>query len=427
VRTVPPVLVAFYPETNSVNVPDRPVVFRFDEVVSERPNGVATLNLLFLVSPRAGDPNVSWERERISIRPRKGYKPNTVYTVTMLPGLSDLHGNTRRTGAVLTFSTGPSIPETTVRGRVFDWVAGKPASQAFMQAIVQHDTTTLYVTIADSSGAFTFRHIPPGTYTIRGFIDANKNRALDRLELWDTATVTLVDTARTELLAFLHDTVGPGMSEVTVQDSVTLRVTFDRGIDSTQRIGPDMFTLKGRDSVPVPIADARSAAAYDSAMAAATRARNDSLLRADSLRRADSAAGGRDTTGARLRRSLAAARRDSIAQSRALRPSRRIPVRDVVVKLGAPLKPGDYYRLRATEVHGLLGKARSSDRVILMPKPPTPDSSRVKRGTPATKGAAPKAGTPPAGEVPSVVPMPTGPPAPSSPPPASPPGGGPRK
>jgi hypothetical protein len=420
-RLVPPVLIGFYPETNSVNVVDRPVVFRFDEVVSERPRGVATLNLLFLVSPRNGEPHVYWERERIAIRPRGGYRPNTVYTVTMLPGLTDLYGNARRTGAVLTFSTGPTIPETTVRGRVFDWLLAKPAPHAFVQAIVKKDTSVVYVAIADSSGFFTFRHIPPDVYTIRGFIDANNNRALDRLELWDTTSINLVDTARAELLAFLHDTIGPGIGEIAIQDSVTLRVAFDRGIDSTQQFGPDLFTIKGRDSIALPITNVRSGPAYDSAIAAASRAKNDSILKADSLRRADSGVVGRDTTAARLRRLAAAARRDSIARARAVGPSRKSPIREVVVQLGAPLKPGEYYRLHAIDVHGLLGKARSSDRVVLMPKPQAADSARLRRQ--ATPNApAPKGGTPasPSGKPPSAVPMPGTPPPATTPAPQTP-------
>ena len=78
--------------------------------------------------------DVGWHCSQISIRRRHGFRPNTVYTITMLPGMADLHNNVRRTGAALTFSTGPTIPMTIVRGRVFDWMTGLEAPRAFVQA-----------------------------------------------------------------------------------------------------------------------------------------------------------------------------------------------------------------------------------------------------------------------------------------------------
>jgi len=58
------------------------------------------------------------------------------------------------------------------------------------------------VTVADSNGAFVLRHMPPDSYIVRGFVDANNNRILDRIEIWDSAGVNLADSAQVELLAF---------------------------------------------------------------------------------------------------------------------------------------------------------------------------------------------------------------------------------
>ena len=74
---------------------------------------------------------------------------------------------------------------------------------------------------------------------MRGFVDANNNRILDRIEIWDSTGVNLADSAQVELLAFLHDTLGPRISEVLVSDSTTIRVTFDRGIDTSLTITPE--------------------------------------------------------------------------------------------------------------------------------------------------------------------------------------------
>jgi hypothetical protein len=435
IRKEPAIILSFSPETSAVNVHPHAAVIQFDEVVSERGAGSGSSNLssLFLVSPRTGDPDVDWHRSHISIRPKHGFRDNTVYTITMLPGLADLHNNVRKTGAVLTFSTGPTIPTTVVRGRVFDWQTGQVAPRAFVQAIVRKDTSVVYVTVADSNGAFVLRHMPPDSYIVRGFVDANNNRILDRIEIWDSAGVNLADSAQVELLAFLHDTLGPRISEIAVTDSTTIRVTFDRGIDTLQTITASLFRIKTKDSTVVPITNARSGPEYDSAVAAAIRVRTDSALHADSIRRVDSGLASRDTAAARERRARMAERRDSAARARIPKPSRRSPAKEAVIQLGTPLETGKYYRLEAIDVRGLLGKAHTGDRVFSGPKPPPSDSAKRSRADSARgklrgrPGKSPPGGaSAPATAPPTPPPTPPATPAPDTaakPPPASPPSG----
>lgn len=423
-RHNPPLVLSFVPETNAVNVRINEAAIQFDEVVSERPQGATDLAGLFLISPYDGDPHVGWHRSRITIRPRHSFRPNTVYTITMLPGLTDLHNNLRRNGASLTFSTGPTIPETIIRGRVFDWVAGQVSPRGFVQVFKPSDTTLVFVAQTDSTGAFVLPHLFPAEYKVRGFIDANRNRKLDRTEAWDTTSINLVDSARIEVLAFVHDTIGPHLTDVTLRDSVTIRVTFDRGIDTAQHISANMFTVKGKDSTLVPIAQARSAAAFDSAADSANKARQDSIFRSDSARRAARGLGISDTAAARRREARIAARRDSALQLRRPKMSRPSPVHEVVVQLGTPLQPGAYYRIRAIDVRGLLGATRSSDRVFSTPKAledtahgrSRADSLSRRRRAPITPSP-----TPPGAAFPSTQP-PGQPATPPSVPPPSPAG-----
>jgi Bacterial Ig-like domain len=418
-RKEPAIILSFVPETSAVNVHPKAAVIQFDEVVSERGGGSGSNNLssLFLISPRTGDPDVSWHRSHISIRPKHGFRPNTVYTITMLPGLADLHNNVRKNGAVLTFSTGPTIPATVVRGRVFDWMTGQVAPRAFVQALVRNDTSTVYVTVADSNGAFVLRHLPPDSYLVRGFVDANSNHTLDRIEIWDSTAVNLADSAQVEFLAFLHDTLGPRISEIVVADSVTIRVTFDRGIDTAQVITPGLFAIKAKDSSLVPITSARSGPDFDSAIGAAIRARTDSALHADSIRRVDSGLASRDTAAARERHARLAERRDSAARSRLPKTSRRSPIKEVVIQVGTPLEAGKYYRLEATGIRGLLGKAHTGDRVFSGPKPPASDTAKGSKADSARRAKLRRPGkSPPAPPAPAPVP-------PATPPPAPPPSG----
>ena len=126
-RKTPPEIVSISPDSGQINVKIKSAEFRFDEVVSDRPSSSATgLDQLFLVSPRNGTAVVSWHRTRINVRPRNGFRPNTAYRITMLPGLVDLRGNVRKDTRTILFSTGATFPAYSILGRVFDWAAERP-------------------------------------------------------------------------------------------------------------------------------------------------------------------------------------------------------------------------------------------------------------------------------------------------------------
>ena len=396
-RHAPPRLIQLIPETNAVNVATNRAVFRFDEVVSELPSGVESLDKLFLVSPneRKAPVSAAWHRSHISLSPRHGFRPNTVYSITMLAGMADLRGNSIKRDTTLNFSTGPTIPPTAMHGIVFDWVRGITAPKALIEAWVPPDTNTIWVAVADSSGRFVLPHLPGGRYTVRGYIDQNNDRKLQLRELWDSTGVDLKDTVNLELLTFIHDTIGPRISEARIVDSVTLRLTFDKGVDVNQPITTSLFTLKAKDSSEIPIKTAVAGRSYDSVLAGRAKARDDSLLRADSAKRA--AAGGvgaRDTAAARVRGQQRQARRDSTREAKLLKPSRPSPTTDAVLSLGIPLTPGSYYRVSSIGLRNLLGHPRTAFLVFTSPKRDTTkaDTTRGRRGI---RGRAPGAAPPP--------------------------------
>src|SRR6266566_2320838 len=251
-----PQIVAIIPDSGTVGVKPKEVLFRFDEVVSERPPGSTTLGDLFLISPRDGIPDASWHRDAIGVKPSHGWRANTPYTVILLKGLSDIRGNVRNTGASTFFSTGTVIPHTRIAGNVFDWVSGSPASGALIESFVPPDSIHPYVALADTNGAFAIEHVPPARYTVRAYVDRNKNLAIDPSEAWDSVSINLTDSARTNLVVFTHDTLPPRIAEVRAADSVTLQVRFDKPVDPAQTLTASNFAVIGPDSAPVPIASA---------------------------------------------------------------------------------------------------------------------------------------------------------------------------
>lgn len=392
---LPPVVLGVTPDSGSVDTRPRQVDIRFDEVVEERPTGAPTLAGLVLVSPYQGAPDVRWHRDRISVRIPGGWRDSTVYVVTLNPGVTDLRRNVLDSTVTTVFSTGGAIPDTRIRGVVFDWEAWRAVPRALVEALVlRGDDTTRYVGRSDSTGRFDLGYVPPGRLLLRGVLDQNNNFVIDRREAWDTTAVELSDSARVDLYAFVHDTVGPAASEVNVVDSVTVQVALTRPLAMDQRMDVNVASLFTSDSASVMVASVMSLALSDS-LAAAIR---DSVQRADSVRRADSTAAARILAGDSTitppappivrppaAPPLDSATRDSIVADSIRRtpprPSRPRPVGTIVIQSTTPLQPGARYRLQLNEIRGLDGPPRTSDRTFEVPArdstppaPPPPDT-----------------------------------------------------
>lgn len=382
---VPPKLLSVSPDTNSTNVKASSVIFRFDEVVSERPAAVQSLDKLIVLSPSDGAARIRWRRSRIQVRPRRSFRPNTTYTVTLLPGIADLRGNVHTTPFTTTFSTGPELSRTRLSGVVFDWVSGKPAARAFVQAWQRTDTTFTWLAQADSAGRFELRSFPSGSYLVRAILDANDNRGLDPREPWDSVGVAVADSARVELYAFVHDTIGPRINTATVSDSLTLRVDFDKAVALSPPLVPSQFVVLATDSTPTATVALLSDSTIEAERDARERARTDSgrvlpgakdSARADSTRRARAVPSANPSESRvplpRPGRGRAAGPVDTVPLPK---PTRALPTTRVNLRLAKPLKPATTYRLRATDIRGLLGDARTSDKLFTTPKPPPPPPS----------------------------------------------------
>lgn len=385
----PPRILAITPENASVIGKPRDVEIRFDEVISETPKGAQDLRELVFISPKSGQARVSWSRSRISIRPEKGWKPNTVYSIQIRAGIQDLRANGIDSIIRLVFSTGGPIPATRITGVAFDWAAGRGIPGSVVEAIAEDSTT--YQAVADSVGRYELRHLPPGPYLLRAYADRNSNRELEPLEIWDSVRVTFTESAEAEFYAFQHDTVGLRITGVEVSDSNrVLKVTFDKPYRPEQQFLIDSVLVKRPDSSLVMVRLAQTAAQWaeadsarkkavaDSTRAAnaanapkvdstpAMRARADSAMRA---RRADSI----EAAAAAARRARQAAEREARARGvRYVPPDTTPPPKmnrpkvftEMFIRLDTALAPQTQYRVEVRGVRSLGEVVRRPSRVF---------------------------------------------------------------
>lgn len=406
VDKLPPSLERVTPDTNALRVKAKEVVFTFDEIVSERPKGATgasatTLDQLVVISPSESPPVVDWRRDRIAIRPRKGWRPNTGYTVTLLPGLADLSGNFTKKPLQIVFSTGDQIPQSEVRGVVFDWVAQRPVAGARIEATIGKDTLLRWLAAADSLGRFALTHVPPAAdMRLRVYSDANGNRLLDKRELWDTLSVALADSARRDFYLFAHDSVAPRLSEPTLVDSTAVRLKFDRGLNPAVPFSLANITVKNKDSTVRAIKGLYRAGEFDSLAAKTRKAYDDSVAKADTSKAARAARAKADSARAKfVNDSIVAAQvaqakavRDTARREPAPKPSRPAPPLEFVLAFDKPLRAEDEITIQVTGVVSLDGiAAKPLERRLKGPKPPPKkDSTAVKPG-PTKPGAAPDA------------------------------------
>lgn len=379
--TAPPLLVRTSPDSGTVRSTIRDVIFSFNEVVGETPRGAQTLAGVVLVSPADGEPVVTWRRSNITVHPRKGWRPNTTYVVTLLPGVMDLRSNVRDSTNVVVFTTGDSIPRTRITGTAFDWTRGASAPRPYVEARSTADSTLAYATEGDSVGRFVLPFLPSGSYVVRALIDANHNRTRDGREAWDSVVVALRDTAGVELYMFPHDSM-PRLRTIVPADSMTLHLTFDQAVSAESGYLPSI-DIRAPDSTAVAVTRVSSWPSLIARRDERARQVKDSVAASDtsSVRRAAREQARRDSI------ERAATIADSVARDsvkRAPRPtSLRAPlVTEFAVELREPLTAGVKYSVHATAI-GLIGPERRSVTVFTRPKPPATakDSLTVKKDT----------------------------------------------
>jgi hypothetical protein len=308
----------------------------------------------------------------------------------MLPGIADLRGNVRHSGASILFSTGANFPQFSIPGRVFDWATQKVANGVYIEAISRADTSVVFLAATDSTGQFDVGPLDAGTYTVRALIDQNANRILDRNEKWDTTTVTVADVRQMiELDVIERDSSAAAFQNVVVDDSVTIHVTFDKPLDPAIPLQPALVRVQRADSGQIDVTKVEWGAAFDQARQLA-----------DSARRADTTRARQPATPPPPVQTPGGPR----AAPPPPKPKRPPPDRVIAVTLSptTPVLSGGTYRITARGLRNLVGNSTTITRTFTVPKPTPKDTTHktaadsARRPPPdSTRRPPPAPGRPP--------------------------------
>jgi Big-like domain-containing protein len=240
----PPRVAEVAPHSDSARVPLKPeLVVAFSEKVQKE-----QAQLLVQLSPDPGRLYFNWDGPRLSITVKDSLRPDVTYRLRVRPGVTDMHRVKADSSFVSYFSTGSEFDAGEIAGTVTHADSG--VFGAVIRAAWMKDTTLVYDTYTDSSGAYRLPYLRGGGYHLLAFADANRNGSFDytREPGAEGTTSVIFEPAKVDFTIETADTTAPLFRSAEAADSLTVRLVFDDPLDTLQTFMPDSFSLRSPDS-----------------------------------------------------------------------------------------------------------------------------------------------------------------------------------
>jgi hypothetical protein len=181
VDTVPPKIVATYPEPNTINFSDNKITLEFDKYVEE-----TSVEGSVFISPSLGLLEFDWSGKKVEIRFLEKLRPNMTYVVNIGTDVVDLRNRNRMEKAYsLAFSTGESIDSGSISGQVYDehpegvMVFAYHLDSLTRKTIDPSVDKADYLTQSGRTGSFSLTHLGLGPYRLFAIRDEYKNLLYD--------------------------------------------------------------------------------------------------------------------------------------------------------------------------------------------------------------------------------------------------------
>ena len=244
VDTQPPSVVSVAPHSDSAGVPLRPeIMLTFSEKVQKE-----QAQMLVELSPDPGRLLFNWDGSTLKLTTRDSLRPDVTYRLRVRPGVTDIHRVTADSSFVSYFATGGRFDAGEITGTVT--LADSGVYGAVVRAAWMKDTTLVYDTYTDSSGAYRLPYLRTGGYHLLAFSDLNRNGEFEftREPGAVSAVSVIFEPAEVDFALEIADTTAPVFRSAEAVDSLTVRLVFDDQLDTLQLFSPDSFSLRTPDS-----------------------------------------------------------------------------------------------------------------------------------------------------------------------------------
>ncbi len=211
--TIPPVVVATFPDSNATNVAmeKTEIIITFDEYVQIKD---ANKNI-FLSPPQKKRPKTKIKGKSIVVTFPENLDSSKTYTLNFGPAIADNNEGNILQNYAFSFSTGNSIDSMLYSGTVLDYATLLPQKEIAVALYSQPKDSSVMNTLPDAItktdewGYFCFRNLKPAPYALFAFKDDNNNN------LYEPGT---------EIIGFLDSLIVP---TVVMEPGLTQLATYD--------------------------------------------------------------------------------------------------------------------------------------------------------------------------------------------------------
>lgn len=179
--TSPPRVLKIFPLPNTLNYSGNSVSIEFDEYVDRR----SFKDALFISPKPMGELNYNWSGRKVEIDFPKDLLKNTTYTFVVGKGLKDIRGNSITAPIQFAFSTGTSIDNGKINGKVYTQKSENLMIFAYINKEINDSLINPlkkfpdFFTQVDEKSQFYFNHLPQGKFRLFALKDNNKNLLFD--------------------------------------------------------------------------------------------------------------------------------------------------------------------------------------------------------------------------------------------------------
>lgn len=209
----------------------------------------------------------SWSGKELEIRFAEPLDTNTTYALSLGTEYQDLHGNKPKEAYTIVFSTGTMLDSGSIAGNLVDpnpsgvYVLLYPLNGINPDTLDFSHTKARYRTQVGTSGAFSFRALPAGSYRLIALRDEFKNALYDEMDAFgttvsDVQAVFGTSTVQSLRINPLPDIQPPQLTEVRPKTRSRIEALFSENVD-TASILPTSWRLT--DSAATKTIEVRAA------------------------------------------------------------------------------------------------------------------------------------------------------------------------
>jgi hypothetical protein len=223
---VAPKILKTYPENKALFFKEDEILITFSKEMSER-----TVKEAITTVPPNFFRQKKWRGNTLVLEPSKPYAVDHTYTITISTSARDLHGNALEKQFILVFSSGKTIADGQIAGNiVWKYAEVNDLKNGRINLTSLADSSIIYNTATDSTGAFTFDYLAREKYRLEAYIDKDSNQKYtDTKEpgIIQVVDITTGNRNTLELELALNDTVPSKLDKVISLDRENLLVRFD--------------------------------------------------------------------------------------------------------------------------------------------------------------------------------------------------------